>query len=248
MCRILIFGGTTEGRELAEYCAENKIFACVSVTTDYGAELLPKSIYVKPLVGKLENAEMAKLISENNFALIIDATHPYAKLATENIRLASEETGAEYIRLIRKREATAEGRVFEDMSGLIDYLNADNKRILSTLGSKELPLLSSVNGCFERVWLRVLPAEGIIDYCKSYGFDENKIIIGKGPFSTDENIAHIKKSGAEILVTKESGRAGGYPEKVMAAKQLRVELATVKRPEETGVDIEKIKEVLMEIK
>ena len=145
-------------------------------------------------------------------------------------------------------EFTKEGRIFEDMSGLIDYLNADYKRILSTLGSKELPLLSSVNSCFERVWLRVLPAEGIIDYCKSYGFDENKIIIGKGPFSTDENIAHIKKSGAEILVTKESGRAGGYPEKVMAAKQLRVELATVKRPEETGFNIEKIKEVLMEIK
>ena len=86
MCRILIFGGTTEGRELAEYCAENKIFACVSVTTDYGAELLPKSIYVKPLVGKLEKAEMVKLITENNYSIIIDATHPYAKLATENIR------------------------------------------------------------------------------------------------------------------------------------------------------------------
>lgn len=244
MCRILIFGGTTEGRELAEYCAENKIFACVSVTTDYGAELLPKSIYVKPLVGKLENAEMVKLISENNFALIIDATHPYAKLATENIRHSCEETGAEYIRLIRKREAAAEGKIFDDMSGLIDYLNAGNERILSTLGSKELPLLSGLNNCFKRVWLRVLPAEGIVDYCKSYGFDENKIIIGKGPFSLEENIAHIKKSGAEILVTKESGAAGGYPEKVMAAKQLGTRLATIKRPEETGFGIDEIKEIL----
>ncbi len=244
MCRILIFGGTTEGRELAEYCAENKISACVSVTTDYGAELLPKSSYIKPLIGKLEKTEMAKLISGKNFSLVIDATHPYAGLATENIRLACEETGVEYFRLIRKREAAAEGKIFDDMSGLIDYLNAGNKRILSTLGSKELPLLSGVNNRFERVWLRVLPAEGIIDYCKSFGFDKNKIIIGKGPFSLEENIAHIKKSGAEILVTKESGSAGGYPEKVMAAKQLDIQLATIKRPEETGFGIYEIKEIL----
>ena len=244
MCRILIFGGTSEGRELAEYCAEKGIFACVSVTTDYGAELLPKSSYIKPLIGKLEKTEMTKLISRKNFSLVIDATHPYAGLATENIRLACEETGAEYFRLIRKREAAAEGKIFDDMSGLIDYLNAGNERILSTLGSKELPLLSGLNNCFKRVWLRVLPAEGIVDYCKSYGFDENKIIIGKGPFSLEENIAHIKKSGAEILVTKESGAAGGYPEKVMAAKQLGTRLATIKRPEETGFGIDEIKEIL----
>lgn len=244
MCRILIFGGTSESRELAEYCAEKGIFACVSVTTDYGAELLPKSSYIKPLVGKLEKTEMANLISGKNFSLVVDATHPYAGLATENIRLACEETGAEYFRLIRKREAAAEGKIFDDMSGLIDYLNAGNERILSTLGSKELPQLSSVNNRFDRVWLRVLPAEGIVDYCKSYGFDENKIIIGKGPFSLEENIAHIKKSGAEILVTKESGAAGGYPEKVMAAKQLGTRLATIKRPEETGLGIDEIKEIL----
>lgn len=244
MCRILIFGGTTEGRKLAEFCAENRIFACVSVTTDYGAELLPKSSYIKPLIGKLEKTEMANLISGKNFSLVVDATHPYAGLATENIRLACEETGAEYFRLIRKREAAAEGEIFDDMSGLIDYLNAGNKRILSTLGSKELPQLSSVNNRFDRVWLRVLPAEGIVSYCKSYGFDENKIIIGKGPFSLEENIAHIKKSGAEILVTKESGAAGGYPEKVMAAKQLGTRLATIKRHEETGLGIDEIKEIL----
>lgn len=248
MCRILIFGGTTEGRKLAEYCAEKGISVYVSVTTDYGAELLPKSSYIKPLIGKLEKTEMTKLISRKNFSLVIDATHPYAGLATENIRLACEETGVEYFRLIRKREVAAEGEIFDDMSGLIDYLNAGNKRILSTLGSKELPQLSSVNNRFDRVWLRVLPAEGIVDYCKSYGFDENKIIIGKGPFSLAENIAHIKKSGAEILVTKESGAEGGYPEKVMAAKQLGTRLATIKRPEETGFNIEKIKEILIVIK
>lgn len=42
MSEVLIFGGTTEGRLLAEFCAAKGIRAAVSVTTDYGAELLPR--------------------------------------------------------------------------------------------------------------------------------------------------------------------------------------------------------------
>ena len=41
MCRILIFGGTTEGRLLAEYCMQQEIAVCVSVVSGYGADLLP---------------------------------------------------------------------------------------------------------------------------------------------------------------------------------------------------------------
>ena len=42
MSEVLIFGGTTEGRLLAEFCAAKGIRAAVSVTTGYGAELLPR--------------------------------------------------------------------------------------------------------------------------------------------------------------------------------------------------------------
>lgn len=55
MCRLLIFGGTSEGRELAEFCADNKIDAYISVTTDYGAELLPESDNIKILTGRLDS-------------------------------------------------------------------------------------------------------------------------------------------------------------------------------------------------
>ena len=41
MSEVLIFGGTTEGRELAEFCAGLHIPAVVSVATRQGAERLP---------------------------------------------------------------------------------------------------------------------------------------------------------------------------------------------------------------
>ena len=44
MCKIWIFGGTTEGRLLAEYCSREKIEAWVSVASEYGEELLQEEL------------------------------------------------------------------------------------------------------------------------------------------------------------------------------------------------------------
>ncbi len=244
MFNLLIFGGTTEGRMLAEFCTQNGIKATVSVTTDYGAELLPESPFLKVFNGKLDKDEISRLISENGFGVVIDATHPYAVIATENIRTACDKTGIKYYRLKRESNQLF-GTVLSSLNELVEYLNRNNKIVLSTLGSKELPVLNGVNNCFERVWLRVLPADGIAELCESYGFDRDKIILGKGPFTTKQNIEHIRKSGAEILVTKESGVTGGYPEKVQAAQQLGIELVTIRRPEETGNTINEIKEIIL---
>lgn len=90
-----------------------------------------------------------------------------------------------------------------------------------------------------------MPVEGIRELCEGYGLDGEKIILGKGPFTIEQNVEHIRKSGAEILVTKESGTTGGYPEKAEAAKLLGVELVTIKRPEEAGYKIDEIKEIIL---
>lgn len=44
MFRILIFGGTTEGRELADFCHSNRIPAAVCVTTGFGKNFFRLSI------------------------------------------------------------------------------------------------------------------------------------------------------------------------------------------------------------
>lgn len=150
MSEILIFGGTTEGRRLAEFCTQNKIRAYVSVTTDYGAELLNENEYIKILNGKLGRDEIIRLIYDNNFGTIIDATHPYAVIATENIRFACAQTEIKYFCL--KRESNQlYGTVLNSFGELSEYLNRDNRQILSTLGSKELSILSHVHNCFKRV-------------------------------------------------------------------------------------------------
>ena len=233
MKKLLIFGGTTEGRELAEWCAANGIHADVSVTTDYGARLLGNGEMLNIFTGKLDCGEMKTLITAGNYAAVVDATHPYATEATANIREACSCTSVTYYRLIRE-ECELSGTCVNSLDELVTILNKTDRVILSTLGSKEFPVFTKVNNYKRRVWFRVLPSSETAEMCANYGVDEAHIIAKKPPFSVEDNTRHIRQSGAKILVTKECGIKGGYPEKIAAAKACGIETITVKRPADSG--------------
>ena len=241
MYRLLIFGGTTEGRELAVFCAENGIRADVSVATEYGAELLPEG--VGKLTGRLGADGIAGLIAGGGYSAVADATHPYAREVTANIRTACEKTGTVLYRLIRSGCETV-GESAASMEELIQKLNSCEGTVLSVLGSKSLTALTAVKGFRERVWLRLLPAEGITERCAQMGFDTGKVILDKGPFTAERNMEHIKLSGAEIMITKNSGAAGGYPEKAAAAEAMGIRLLTLAPPDESGVTKEELEAII----
>lgn len=241
MYKLLIFGGTTEGRLLAEHCAESGISADVSVATDYGASLLPEGVNV--LCGRLDTEQMTALMLEKKYAMVIDATHPYAVEATKNIKAACENTGLHFLRLLRKSSAS-QGRTVRDMQELTALLNCTDVTVLSTLGSKALPELTNVRNYRERLWIRVLPSAEILEQSRRLGYDEAKVIQEKGPFTVEQNVAHIQKSCAKILVTKESGETGGYSEKAEAARICGAEMITLMRPAEDGCSLEEIIDII----
>lgn len=244
MSELLLFGGTTEGRELAEFCAAHDILTEVCVTTDYGASLLPDGVTVR--VGRLTAEDMQCLLVQSGVRLAVDATHPYAVEATRNIRTACVAVGVPYLRLIRQT-ALVQGDAVPDMETLVTALNHHEGSILSTLGSKSLLALTAVRDYAARLWVRVLPAEGIVEQCRSLGFPETHILLGKGSFTIEQNIQHIRQSGADLLVTKESGSTGGYPEKLAAAKRCGIPVVTLLRESETGYTLEEIKAVLQTV-
>ncbi len=237
MCKILIFGGTTEGRVLADFCAENKISAYVSVTTSYGAELIPKSNYLNILTGKMDHAQMLDFIKNNGIKLVIDATHPYAEEASKNIHYACDSNYVKYIRVIRKNGAEVRnGRYFDNINSLVNYLNNRSGNIFITTGSKELRHFCSIKNFRERCTVRVLPTGKIISKCIALGFDKSHIIAEQGPFSEDKNTKHLKKANADYLVTKDSGEVGGFNEKISAAEKIGAEILIIKRPCESGIE------------
>lgn len=78
MSKILIFGGTTEGRVLASACDDLHISAILSVATEYGKDILPKYSYVQVRSKRLNVEEISQLMEDENISCVIDASHPYA--------------------------------------------------------------------------------------------------------------------------------------------------------------------------
>ena len=102
MEKFCVFAGTTEGRELTEFLISQGAGVTACVATEYGEALLTPAEGLCIRSGRLDAAEMAQMLEEGRFDLVLDATHPYASEVTGNIVRACTETGTEYLRVLRE--------------------------------------------------------------------------------------------------------------------------------------------------
>ena len=103
MSKILIFAGTTEGRELSEWLCEKGCAHDLCVATEYGEQAMHEDPLAKVHMGRMDAEQIAAFMEREGVRVVVDATHPYAKEATENIRQAAEKTGVTYLRLDRNQ-------------------------------------------------------------------------------------------------------------------------------------------------
>lgn len=247
MCKIMIFGGTTEGRLLAEYCGKNRIPAYVSVVSEYGRELLGENRYIRPVTGTMDAEQMRNWLTEKKIELVIDATHPYARNATENIKAACRKTKTEYLRCIRSTESgreTVGTRTFQTAAEAAAWLEKSEGNIFVTTGSNELKVFAGSDRLRERIYARVLPSSGVVMKCEELGIPGKHLICMQGPFSKEINAAMLRQANAAFLVTKETGKAGGFDEKLEAAAECGVTAVIIGHPEETGEPVESLFETL----
>lgn len=241
---IMIFAGTIEGRKLAEFLSIGKLYAIICVATEYGELSLPDLPNITVHRGRLTAMQMAEYMSSDT--LVVDATHPYADIVTANIRQACEEVGAEYIRLLRPKIVTHQPIVtVRDAAAAAAYLNTVTGSVLLTTGSKELEAFTAVHRYAERLYPRVLPVVDVIQKCMELGFPGRSVIAMQGPFSYEINVALLRQIRAKYLVTKDSGAAGGFSEKLRAAASTGTTVILISRPtEEQGKTLAEIKMLL----
>ena len=249
MKRILIFSGTTEGRELAEWLGSEGIMVHVRVATEYGAVVMEPSANIDVRVGSCGGADgIADVIRDLDISIVVDATHPYALNITKHIVEACGRTGAEYIRLKRPdSEEDTEGVVrFDSLEEAVEYLKGTEGRILASTGSNELSLYTRIPDYTERVVARVLCTAESVQKCAALGFEGRNLICAQGPFSEEMNTAMLRQVGASFMVTKDSGDAGGFSEKVRAARKAGATLVVINRPEDAGLDFRQVQVRLAE--
>ena len=285
---ILIFGGTTEGRELASVLAEAGHRITVSVATELGAEELTPVRGISVLTGRMDAAAMARCLRELGADLCIDATHPYAVEVTREIEEACRDTGVRRLRLLRPAgetpgDKTGDGRAVlsrevkareekpeerlatapdttgqssvrdkksvapffreaivyvPDAEAAAAYLRGTEGKILLTTGAKEVGAFSGLGA--ERIYARVLPSSESIEKCRAAGIAPRHIIGMFGPFSEEMNAVMLRDFDIRWLVTKDGGRAGGFSEKLSAARRCGVRTIVISRPAEMGFTLEEI--------
>ncbi len=232
MSKILIYAGTTEGRKLSETLSEKGIACDVSVATEYGEQVMEPSKNVKVLRGRLSVDEMKALYLENHYDAVVDATHPFATVVTENILESIRDTRLPYFRLARDLSHTQDRllRTVESVEECIPLLKATKGNILLTTGSKELSKFCVDEELKRKLFVRVLPGKESIDICYDCGLEGRQVIAMQGPFSMDMNLATINQYNIACMVTKESGKTGGLDEKVQAAAKAGIPCIMIQKP------------------
>lgn len=232
--RYAVFGGTYEGRRLCGRLTERGRNFVVFTATDRGAEVLPEGTPHK--TGRMDEAQIEKELKD--FDIVIDATHPYAQNVTENIKTACNRLKKRYIRLLRDEIYCENALYFDDIAQAAEFLNKCGGRIFISTGSRDAEKYTAIKEFSDRTVIRILDADEPIKKCRELGFKH--IITGMGPFSETENIRDF--GDCKWLITKSSGTAGGFEEKISAAEKLGMNIIVIKRPKESGYTLEEVME------
>jgi precorrin-3B C17-methyltransferase len=104
------------------------------------------------------------------------------------------------------------------------------KRILLATGSHQVAEFLRQDRHRQAEWfVRCAPTSESLRELEQAGVPLSRICAQQGPFSVEENHMLLERWKIEVLVTKDSGKAGGYLEKYQAAKALGIPLIVLQR-------------------
>lgn len=233
MGKLLIFGGTTEGRQASAQAALQGHQVTVCVTSAYARALLPLDMDCR--VGMLDEASMLAFIKEQRPSCIIDATHPFATRATATIRSCAQQLSLPYKRIERPVQDALIWRHdvqwAQDATAAAHALSLTQGNILLTTGSHTIGTYTAQIDP-KRLYVRVLPTVQALNLCLSAGVLPSHIMAMHGPFSQALNAAVYDQLDIRVMVSKDSGAAGGVEEKVIPALARDIQVILIKRPEE----------------
>lgn len=259
---ILIFGGTTEGRVLARRLADRGLEVTLCVATEYGEEVIPQTPGLQVLAGGLPQEQILALMKELKPRFVFDATHPYASEITRKVMSAAAAAALSYQRIRRggvgelqdlpadwsleeKKKFLENDLIFaESLEAAARLLNESSRRAFISTGSRGASVWGQVKDARTRLTLRILPSEDAVRMCRDAGFHGENLICMQGPFSADLNEIMFREARADILVTKASGKTGGFPEKLAAARRLGMKVIVIAPPEDVpGISMAQAEEL-----
>ena len=212
---ILVFGGTTEGRQAAEVLEEAGNTYYYSTKT--GEQLLTLHHGTR-VDGAMDAEAMTAFISGHGIRLIVDAAHPFASQLHQTIASAASTLTipvVRYERIYPPRDP--------DITWIDDYgqVPTDMHALLATTGVQSIGRLKWIEAKGVKVVYRILKRESSVALAHQQGASDEQLCFYEDGLLPD----------ADAILLKESGLSGGFLEKVAEAHKRGMRVIAIRRPQ-----------------
>ena len=218
--RVLVLGGTGEARRLATALVADGVDVVSSLAGRVADPVLPPG---EVRIGGFGGAAgLAEWLAANPVGAVVDATHPFAETMTASAADACARTGHPLLRLQRPGWTAQPGddwRWVDSLEGAAAAV-AGFDCVFLTTGRQGLGAFAGLTAhCIVR---SVDPPEPPLP-------ERTTVVLERGPFSLDDELALLREHAVQVLVSKDSG--GHLTEaKLLAARELGVPVVLVRRP------------------
>ncbi|MGP3773016.1 cobalt-precorrin-6A reductase [Streptomyces sp. SDT5-1] len=217
---VLILGGTTEARRLAD-ALHPRVRVTSSLAGRVAAPRLPAG---EVRIGGFGGADgMAEWIREHAVGAVIDATHPFAETISFNAARAAATAHVPLLALRRPGWVPGEGDDWREVGSLVEAAEAVRGagRVFLTTGRMGLAAFAHVDDAHFLV--------RSVDAPEPPFPPRMEVLLDRGPFTLDGERAVLADHAIDVLVTKDSGGAATAP-KLAAAREAGIPVVVVRRP------------------
>lgn len=231
---IHVITGTREGLEIIALLRKAGYPVTASAMTDYGGDPALQAGCSEVFIGLPSRDQVAAFFETKGLRAVIDAGHPFSGELSRIFAEACREKGAHYLRFVREEAEIPPHPLIHPVSSFEEAARKAGQlgdTVFLTTGSNNLDMFLACEELHgKRVVVRVLPHHQVVKRCQDLGLSPRDIVAMQGPFPREVNRAIFKMYRASVVVTKESGKAGGTDTKIGAALSLGIPVVVIKRP------------------
>ncbi len=227
---MLLLAGTTEAAVLAATLVGR---ADVAVTASLaGHTRSPARLPCPVRTGGFGGVDgLVRELRDGGYGVLVDATHPFARVMPHNAAAAAATAGVGRLRLMRPPWAPGAGDVWHDVDDLAAAAAAlpalGARRVLVTTGRLDVAPFVALPGVHGMPGAHVVVRS--IERPDPMPTADVTVLLARGPFSLDDEVALLREHRIDTIVTKNSGGAATAA-KLTAARALGIRVVMVRRP------------------
>jgi precorrin-6A/cobalt-precorrin-6A reductase len=219
MIRLLLLGGTSEGTAIARHLGGHPGVQVISSLA--GRVVSPNLPAGEVRIGGFGGITgLIDYLVAERIDGVIDATHPFAAQISIHAAAACAEVSVPLLAFVRLPWMAIAGDDWRPVADAAAAARLCTGRVFLTVGRQEVEEFAQADAWF---LIRAIdPPTGILP-------PRRQLLLARGPFDVDDEIALMRRHRIGMVVSKNSGGSATYA-KLVAARSLGLPVVMIERP------------------